>query len=87
MAASTEPVAVTAALAEATRSVLAVLVLLNVVDLTEDQLAGIIVAVNAVLAIPTVLFVRSKVTPNARVDAVAAAHALQRPPVTPPPLD
>lgn len=58
--ARSEPVVLTTAV----RSVLAVLVLFHVVDLSGEQVAGIIVAQEAMLA----LFVRQVSTPNVHVE-------------------
>lgn len=59
--ARSEPVVLTTAV----RSVLAVLVLFHVIDLTAEQVAGLIVAQEALLAI----FVRQVSTANVHVDA------------------
>lgn len=59
----TEPVVITASIVAAVQAVLAALVLTNVLKLDENQLAGIVIAVEAVLGIPLAFFARSKVKP------------------------
>lgn len=65
---STEPVALAAAVTTAVRTVLAALVLLNVLSLSDEQVVGLVLAVEAVLNVPLTLWARARVTP-ATVDA------------------
>lgn len=59
-----EPVAIAAAIVGAVNAVLGALVLLGVVTLSAEQLGGVVVAVQAVLAIPLTLWARAQVTPT-----------------------
>lgn len=61
-----EPVLISQAITKAIYAVLSCLVLLNVVSLSDQQLAGIIVAVEAVLGVPLAFWARSRVTPITR---------------------
>lgn len=58
-----EPVIILGAIDKAVNAILALLVVLNVVRLTADQIAAIVVAVNAVLGIPLLFVARQKTTP------------------------
>jgi len=58
-----EPVIVVAAIVTAVQSILAALVLLHVVQLDAEQIAGIILAVQGVLTVPAAFLLRSKVKP------------------------
>lgn len=57
-----EPVAIAAAITTAIRSVLMAVVLFGV-DLSPEQIAGIVLAVEAVLNIPLTIWARNQVTP------------------------
>lgn len=75
----TEPVALAAAVVAAVRAVLAALVLLDIVHLTGEQVAGVAFALAAVLDVPAALWARSKVTPVASLTSTATdSHNLPR---------
>lgn len=77
--AESEPVGLVASIKVAIIAVLAVLVSFGVVVATPDQVALIGLAVEAVLAVPAAIFVRSKVTANKNVQGyIDTAKAVQK---------
>lgn len=69
----TEPVAVTSSVVTAVTTVLATLVIFHVVHFSAEQIAQAGLAVSALLAVPTTLFVRNQVTPTANLGHGAQA--------------
>lgn len=82
-AVDTEPAAVTGSVVTAIKAVLATLIVLKIAHLDGIQVASIGIAVEAVLAVPAILYVRSRVTPNKVVAGVVeAAKAVQHAEIT-----
>lgn len=66
-----EPVAVVSSITGAVSAVISAGVLLGAWHFTVDQAAAVVLAVQAVLAVPLTVIVRSAVTPNVNVAAEA----------------